>query len=177
MGQYNRRAMRPVSTTSFVDAPRERIFDLLVDLSVRPAFTEEVFSEFRLARMDPVGRGAAARFRIGDSGPWFETVIEEVERPHLVREHGRTGRLNRIPTFTVWEIAEGASAEGSEVTVTFWTEPTSPFDRVAELFGSARRSRRGWSRALAQLKGLAEAGGPVERVEVGGAELLPAFNR
>jgi uncharacterized protein YndB with AHSA1/START domain len=169
--------MRPVSATGFIDAPRERIFDLLVDLSLRPAFTDQVFSEFRLARMDPVGPGAAARFRIGDGGRWLETVIEAVERPHLIREHGRTGRLNRIPTFTVWEIAEGASAEGSEVTVTFWTEPTSPVDRVGELFGSARRFRRGWSRALGQLKGLAEGGGQPERVEVAGSELLPAFNR
>jgi uncharacterized protein YndB with AHSA1/START domain len=169
--------MRPVSATSFVDAPRERVFDLLADLSVRPAFTDHIFEDYRLARVNPVGPGAAARFQIGDSGRWIETVIESVERPHLVREHGRTGRLNRVPAFTVWEIAESAQPDASEVTVTFWTEPESPVDRVGELFGSARRFRRGWSRALDRLKAVAEANGAVERVEVGGAELLPAFNR
>lgn len=169
--------MRPVSATSYVDAPRERIFDLLADLSARPAFTDHIFDDFRLARIDPVGPGASARFQIGDSGRWLETVIESVERPHLVREHGRTGRLNRVPTFTVWEIAESARHEASEVTVTFWTEPSNPVDRVGELFGSARRFRRGWNRALERLKGLAETGAAVDRVEVGGGELLPAFNR
>jgi uncharacterized protein YndB with AHSA1/START domain len=169
--------MRPVSATTFVDAPRERLFDLLNDLSARPTFTDHLFSDYRLARIDPVGPGAAARFQVGDSGQWLETVIESVERPHLVRERGRTGRLNRVPTFTVWEIAEGAGPEVSEVTVTFWTEPTNPVDKVGEFFGSARRFRRGYGRAIERLKQVVETGAQVDRVEVGGSELLPAFNR
>lgn len=169
--------MRPVSATAYVDAPRERVFDLLNDLSLRPAFTDHVFNDYRLARINPVGPGAAARFQVGDSGRWLETVIDAVERPHLVREHGRTGRLNRVPTFTVWEIAEGAHREGSEVTVTFWTEPSNPFDRIGELLGSVRQLRRGFRRAVERLRTVVEADTPIERVGVGGAELLPAFNR
>ena len=176
VGQYNRPAMRPVSATTFVDAPRERVFDLLNDLSARPAFTDHLFSDYRLARIDAVGPGAAARFEVGDSGRWMDTVIESVERPHLIREQGRTGRVNRVATFTVWEIAEGAGRDGSEITVTFWTELASPFDRIGEI-GSSRRLRRGFRRALERLKAVVETEEPVDRVGVGGAELLPAFNR
>lgn len=168
--------MRPVSVTAFVDAPRERIFNLLNDLSARPAFTDHFFRDFRLARINALGPGAAARFEIGDSGRWMDTVIESVERPHLIREQGRTGRVNRVATFTVWEISEGAGRDGSEVTVTFWTELASPFDRIGEI-GSSRRLRRGFSRALERLKSVAETEEPVDRVAVAGAERLPAFQR
>ena len=103
--------------------PRERVFGLICDLSIRPAFTDHMFKDLRLERVDPVGVGAGARFRIGDDGAWLDTVIEEVESPHTVREHGHGGRVNRLPVFTVWELAEGPGPDGCEVTVSFWAEP------------------------------------------------------
>ncbi|MQA76620.1 MAG: hypothetical protein GEU88_20300, partial [Solirubrobacterales bacterium] len=122
--------MRPISATIAIDAPRERVFELLDDLSLRPAFTDHFLGEFRLGRVDPVGPGASARFRLGDSGIWLGTVIERAERPHLVRERGRGGRENRVPAETVWELAAGPSPETCEVTLTFWTEPSKPIDRL-----------------------------------------------
>ena len=169
--------MRPVSTSAAIDVPRERIFDLLIDLSIRPAFTDHFIEEYRLARVDPVGPGASARFLLEHSGVWVDTVIEVAERPHLVREHGRGGRGNRVPWFTVWEIAEGPSPDGSELTVTIWTEPASIFDRLGETGVSGRRLRRDLSRALDRLREIAEADTPLEHVGIGGADLLPAFNR
>ena len=35
--------------------------------------------------------GASARFRLASPGVWFDTVIDRVERPHLVREQGTAG--------------------------------------------------------------------------------------
>lgn len=169
--------MRPVFASVSIDAPRERIFELLCDLSARPAFTDHFLTEYRLARINAVGPGAAARFQLGDSGRWLDTVIEQVERPHRVRERGQGGRLNRVPSFTVWEIADGPGPDSSELTVTFWTEPTRWFDRLAELLGGARPHRRGWPRAAQRLKELIESDRPVERVEVGGGDQVPAFNR
>jgi uncharacterized protein YndB with AHSA1/START domain len=170
--------MRPVSATLTIDAPRERVFDLLADLSLRPAFTDHFLTDYRLGRVDPVGPGAAARFRIRESGAWLDTVIDESsERPHVLREHGRGGRSNRVPTFTVWELADGPGPDGSEVSVTFWTEPENPIDKARELFGPSRFFRRGWQRALARLRDLAEGDGPVERIEIAGGDRLPAFNR
>jgi uncharacterized protein YndB with AHSA1/START domain len=168
--------MRPVSASTTIDAPRERVFDLICDLSCRPAFTDHFFTDLRLGRMDPVGVGASARFRIRDSNAWLDTVIEEVELPHLVRESGRGGRLNRVPVFTVWELAEGPAPGGCEVTVTFWAEPAELIDRLRKPFRSTRVYRRGFKRALERLRDLAESDGPVPRVTVGGLDRVPAFN-
>lgn len=170
--------MRPVSASITIDAPRERVYDLLGDLSLRPAFTDHFLIDYRLARVDPVGPGAAARFRLRESGVWLDTVIDEdSERPHLLREHGRGGRSNRVPTFTVWELAEGPTPGGCEVTVTFWTEPSHPLDKLREATGGSRFFRRDWQRALARLRELAETGRPVDRVEIAGADRLPSFSR
>jgi uncharacterized protein YndB with AHSA1/START domain len=167
--------MRPVSASTTIDAPRERVFDLLCDLGCRPAFTDHFFTDLRLGRVDPVGVGASARFRIRDSNVWLDTVIEQVEQPHLVRESGHGGRLNRVPVFTVWELAEGPASGGSEVTVTFWAEPAKLIDRM-HTFRSTRVYRRGFKRALERLRELAEAEAPVPRVTVAGRDRLPAFN-
>ena len=56
--------MGPISLTTTIDAPRERVFDLIVDLARRPAWTDHFLSDYRLERIPPVGEGAAARFRI-----------------------------------------------------------------------------------------------------------------
>jgi hypothetical protein len=168
--------MRPISAEISIDVPRERVFDLLLDLSIRPAFTDHFLDGYRLARLEPVGVGASARYRIGESGPWMDSAIELAERPHLVRERGESGRLNRVPTFTVWELAEGVSPTSCELTVTFWTEPEHPFDRLREHRRLIRHLRRGFKRALVRLREIAEAGGPVEHVSVAGGDRLPAFN-
>ena len=165
--------MRPVSATTSIDAPRERVFELLCDLSVRPAFTDHFLSGFRLSRVEPSGVGAGARFQLHESCDWMDTVIVEADPPHLLREHGHGGRVNRIPVSTVWELAEGPGPGSCEVTVTFWTEPANPVDRVRELVGASRWFARSWRQALARLKQVAEAGGPAERVAVAGADRLP----
>src|SRR5688572_2158449 len=158
--------MRPVSASASIDVPRERIFDLLVDLSIRPAFTDHFIEEYRLARVEPVGVGASARFRLEHAGVWVDTVIEVAESPHLVREHGRGGRGNRVPWFTVWEISEGPAPEGSELTVTIWTEPPTIFDKLGETGVSGRRLRRDLSRALDRLREIAETDSPLEHVGI-----------
>ena len=168
-------AMRPVSATILIDVPREPVYDLLCDLSVRPSFTDHFIEAYRLARVAPVGVGAAARFRtpIG----WMDSEIVVAERPHLVREHGRGGRGNRVEMHTVWELAEGASPATCEVTLTFWTEPATFFDRLRDRLQSRRRLRRDYRRALARLRALAEDGGAPSRVGVAGGDRPPAFAR
>ena len=166
-------AMRPLSARAEIDAPREPIFELLCDLSLRPAFTDHFQTQYRLGRVDAVGPGASARFQLRESGLWLDTVIERVEGPHLVREAGHGGRDNRVPNFTAWELAEGARSLSSEVTVTFWTEPSNPFDKLSERRRSRHPHRRDWSRALARLKKLVEGDEPVESVTIAGMDRVP----
>jgi hypothetical protein len=167
--------MRPVSAMISIDAPRERVHDLVRDLSVRPAFTDHFVDGFRLGRVEPAGVGASARFRLSDSGVWMDTVVEADDAPHLLREHGRGGRGNRVEVFTVWELAPGAGPQTCEATVTFWTEPASIVDRARELLVSKRALRRGWGRALRRLRDLAESGGAPEHVAIGGGDRVAHF--
>lgn len=166
--------MRPVSATTVIDVPRERVFDFLCELANRESFTRGFVEELRLERIPSSGAGAAARFRVVGRGigMWMETVIEEAERPHRIYEHGRGGRTDRIGVFTVWELVE-AGGEGTEATVTFWTEPSHPWDRIREKFGHARRFRRKWRGAMDRLREVLESGEPVEPVRVAGEPRIP----
>jgi hypothetical protein len=166
--------MRPVFASTPIDAPREEVFELLCDLSRRPAFTDPFQLDYRLERIEPVGVGASARFRLGRSArAWMDTVIDETERPHLIREHGRGGLANRIPAFTVWELVEDPGPGSCEVSVTFWTEPSALFDKIHEPFASPRRLHRDWERALRRLRDLVESGEPVAGIGVAGGDRLP----
>jgi uncharacterized protein YndB with AHSA1/START domain len=165
--------MGPISAKQMIDAPRERVFDFLCDLANRPAFTDHFIDGFRLERLQSSGVGAAARMRVTKAGTWMETVIDELEWPHRIRETGKGGRLDRIPNATVWELVEGPAGGTCEVTVSFWTEPRHPLDRLRERLGAGRHYRRGWTTALARLKEVLESNAPVERVVVAGGARLP----
>ncbi|MGZ5333172.1 MAG: SRPBCC family protein [Solirubrobacterales bacterium] len=167
--------MGPISAKTAIDAPRERVFDTLIDLSLRPAFCNHFVEQFHLARIPAKGQGAAARFRVSPplGRTWMGTEITELEPPHLISERGRCGRSNRIPAFTAWELLEGASGV-TTVQLTFWTAPANHRDRLRELVGAGRWYRRKWKLALRRLKQMVEEGGPVEHVGVGGADRIPA---
>jgi uncharacterized protein YndB with AHSA1/START domain len=164
--------MRPVSARIAIDAPREQVFDLLLDLAARPAFMDHFAESYQLLREQPVGVGAGARFNLRHAGGWMDTVIAEVDRPHRLLERGRGGRLNRVPNVTEWTLTDSPGPSGCEVAVTFWTEPTRFFDRLSDVRNSERRTARGFRRALERLRALAEAGEAPERVVVAGGDRL-----
>ena len=121
--------MGPISLTISIDAPRERIFDFICDLGISESWTDHFASDFRLERISAQGQGAAARFRVDAPAGvrYMETVIAEADRPFRIVEHGRGGRLDRIPIGMVWELEEGPT---TTVRLTFWTSPPSAFDRI-----------------------------------------------
>lgn len=168
--------MLPVTTQISIDAAREPVFALLSDLANRPAFCDHFVRHFQLERIPSQGVGAAARFRVSPPGSrmWMETVIEELQPPHLIRERGRGGRSDRIPTATAWELLSGRGAT-TQVSVSFWTEPSKRLDRLKERFGARRWYRRRWSRALKRLKRLIEEGAPLEPVAVAGEDRVPTL--
>ena len=170
--------MGPVSATTTIDAPRERVHRLIGDLAFRPAFTDHFIDEFRLERLDSAGIGAAARFRVRDRGLWVGTVIAESDPPHRLVERGTGGRFDRRAVFCVWELVESASRRGCEVTVTFVVEPAGPIDRLSDALGHLRGGerwyRRQWSTALARLRPLAESSAEPPRLVVAGADRLVA---
>jgi uncharacterized protein YndB with AHSA1/START domain len=150
--------MGPISAEVEVDASREEVFVLLTDISLRPSFTDHFLSDFHLLRIDPVGLGAGARFRVATPlrSPWADTTIVELEEPFKIVEQGQTGRSNRIETATVWELT-GVSGGLTRVTLSTWTQPTHPLDKAVEsLSGADFFQRRGWREALHRLREIVE---------------------
>src|ERR671910_223581 len=101
--------MGPISVHVSIDAPRERVFDVISDLGRRSAWTDHFASDYRLQRIESAGEGAAARFKAGAPGgiEYMETVIVTTEPPHTVVERGRGGRGNRTGIRARWELSGG----------------------------------------------------------------------
>jgi uncharacterized protein YndB with AHSA1/START domain len=162
--------MGPVSAEVEIDVPRQRAFDAIADLALRPAFTDRFVSGFHLTRIDSTGVGAGARFRfsVWPRRAWMDTTIAECDAPHRLIEHGRGGRGNRIPSTTLWELTEGPGPL-TRVRVSYWTEP-GPVDRALELLsGASIPYQRRWREALRRLRDQLESGElPSRRLTVAG---------
>ena len=68
-------------------APREQVFDYLQDIANHPEFTDHYLVDWHLTRIDSVGLGAGARFRIKaprNRFSWGDVTFAEVERPHRI---------------------------------------------------------------------------------------------
>jgi uncharacterized protein YndB with AHSA1/START domain len=163
----------PITITASVDAPRERVFNFICDLAIRPSWIDHFADDYRVQRIPAAGRGAAARFRVDAPAGvrYMETVIAETDSPYRVVEHGRGGRLDRTPIRLVWELEAGPT---TTVRLTFWTAPPSMFDRIREI-GRERWWRRRWTRALGRMRDLIESGGDVPRVEIAGGDRVPSI--
>jgi uncharacterized protein YndB with AHSA1/START domain len=149
-----------VSVSIVVSAPRERVFDYLQDIANHPEFTDHYLVDWHLTRIDSVGRGAGARFRVkapGNRFSWADMTFAEVERPHRIVEVGRTGKNNRIRTLGVYELAPGPDA-GTRVRFTLETIPEKLSDRLMEAFGARAWIRRKNERALHRLRAILEEG-------------------
>jgi uncharacterized protein YndB with AHSA1/START domain len=162
--------MGPISAATEIDVPRERVFEVISDLSQRPSFSDHFLTDFHLTRIESRGVGAGARFRV--QAPlrkvWMDTTIVELDEPHLIVERGHGGRGNRIPSHTVWELTEGPGRL-TTVRLAHWTEP-GPVDRALELLSAGSVwQQRSWREAMERLRGGLESGAwEGERIAVAG---------
>ena len=141
-----------------VSAPREQVFDYLQDIANHVEFTDHYLVDWHLTRIDSVGRGAGARFRVkvpGNRFSWADVTFSEVERPHRIVEVGRTGKDNRIRTLGVYELAP-APAGATRVRFTLQTIPATLTDRLMEGLGARRWLRRKNRRAMHRLRDILE---------------------
>jgi uncharacterized protein YndB with AHSA1/START domain len=162
--------MGPLSAKRTIDAPRERVWGLVCDLALRPSFCDHFMREFRLQRVDSAGPGAAARFHLDAPrfSYWMETVITEADEPYMLLERGKGARIDRMPVGTAWELVPSGGTM-TEVTVTFWTEPSHPLDKLKDRLSSGRWYERQFGRALNRLAEIAEGEAAVEPLRVAGA--------
>lgn len=166
--------MRPVTVNAVISASREEIYDLLADLSRRPAWTDHWQQDFRLARANPVGLGAAARFVVRPPlrpRMWAEITVAEADRPRRLVEDGRIGRIGRSRFTAVYEL-EPAGPGATRVSLTTWTEPGHFMDALKEAVGARGWIRRQAKTQLRRLRAVFEEPpkGDLARVTVAGYE-------
>jgi uncharacterized protein YndB with AHSA1/START domain len=160
----------PVSVSIVVSAPRERVFDYLQDIANHSEFTDHYLVDWHLTRIDSVGRGAGARFRVkapGSRFSWADVTFTEVDRPYRIVEVGRTGKDNRIRTLGVYDLVP-AAAGGTRVRFTVETIPATLSDRLLEGLGARAWTRRKSGRAMRRLRTI------IERDEGRGARVTVA---
>jgi uncharacterized protein YndB with AHSA1/START domain len=164
--------MRQVTVATSISAPREDVFDLVADLAARPAWTDHYLADYRLARANPYGRGAAARFllRAPLAKEYAELEITECDRPRRIVEEVRVGRLGRNRSLAIYEfIAEAGGI--TRVELTTYGEPATVIDRLKQI-GAARWVRGQTKIALERLRMIFEEPpeGALARATVAGFE-------
>jgi uncharacterized protein YndB with AHSA1/START domain len=163
--------MDPVTVSILIDAPRERVFDYLQDIANHAEFTDHYLRDWHLTRVDSVGRGAGARFRVAAPGnrfSWGDVTFAEVEHPHRIVEVGRGGKNNRVRTLGVYELSPDAAGT-TRVRFTLETQPSTLSDRLLESLGTRRWVKRKNMKAMRRLRSIIEGGeGRGRRVTVAG---------
>jgi uncharacterized protein YndB with AHSA1/START domain len=150
----------PLTVTILISTPRERVFDYLENIANHAEFADHYLVDWRLTRLDPVGLGAGARYRVkapGNRFGWADSTIAEVSRPHRIVEVGRAGKGNRVRTVGTYELTDGPSAT-TRVSFTLQTQPAMLSDRLLEMLGQRAWLKRNNRRALRRLRAILERG-------------------
>jgi uncharacterized protein YndB with AHSA1/START domain len=164
--------MRPVTVSKHISAPRERVFDFVADLAARPAYSDHYLDDYRLARANPVGEGASARFRLDTpfAKEYAELAVAECDRPRRIVEEIRVGRLGRNRSLAVYEFMQ-ESGGLTHVELSLLSEPANPIDAVKQYLA------RGWikrnaAKSLERLRMIFEepTDEPLRRVTIAGWE-------
>jgi uncharacterized protein YndB with AHSA1/START domain len=164
--------VREVTVSTVISAPREQVFDFVCDLASRPAFTDHFMRDYRLARVDPVGTGAATRLQLRAplAKEYAELQITEADRPRRIVEEIRVGRRGRNRSVALYDfIVEGGGT--TRVELTTYSEPATPIDRLKEI-GAAGWMRRQTRKALDRLRMIFEEPprGDLKRATIAGYE-------
>jgi uncharacterized protein YndB with AHSA1/START domain len=164
--------MREVTVSAIISAPREDVFDFVCDLAARPSFSDHFMQDYRLARVQPVGVGAAARFKLHFplAKEYAELTIVKADRPRQIVEEIRVGRRGRNRSVAVYDFTR-ESPSVTRVELTTLSEPATVVDRLKEI-GAAGWIRRKTRKALDRLRMVFEEPDRVElkRASIAGYE-------
>jgi uncharacterized protein YndB with AHSA1/START domain len=144
--------MREVTVSATISAPREQVFDFVCDLAARPSFTDHFMEDYRLARVKPVGVGAAARFKLDLplAEEYAELTITKADRPRQIIEEIRVGRRGRNRSVAVYDFTR-ESTNVTRVELTTFSEPATFVDRLKQI-GAAGWIRRKTRKSLDRLR-------------------------
>ena len=142
-----------------IDRPREEVFAYLLDVANHSEFSDHYLTNWHLLRVDSVGTGAGARFRVGvplQRFDWADMTLVVVEPPHRIVAVGRFGKFNRIKTTAIWTLDE-AGGGGTGLDYMFESEPALPTDKIVEsLSGQRRWFKRKLRKAMRRLQAILE---------------------
>jgi hypothetical protein len=152
-------AVDPVTVSVNIARPRDEVFAYLEDVANHSEFSDHYLKDWHLTRVDSVGRGAGARFRVSkrlQRFGWADFTLVEVERPIRIVAVGRGGKFNRIKTTAIWTLGDAPSG-GTAVEYMVESEPALPTDRLME----AVSRQRGWfkrkvRKAMSRLQSILE---------------------
>ena len=143
--------MGPLYAEIDIDAPRELIFDYLMDMATRPALFGDAIVSFRLLRLESRGIGAGARFQFKRRKVWVDSSITAAEAPRRISERGTSGQLNKGKSGFEWEMAEAAGGI-TTVRISYWTEPAGMAKYFDRMSGGSRWYSRMLKRAANELR-------------------------
>jgi uncharacterized protein YndB with AHSA1/START domain len=148
--------MRPVKIHTTISAPREVVFDIVADLALRPAWGGHYLRDYRLARANPRGEGAAARYRLNLplAHEWTQIEIKKADRPRRIVEEGGFGRLGRSKLVSIYDFIPEAGGS-TRVELTIYSEPGAFVDRLKHT-ASTGRMRRWSKKGLERLRKILE---------------------
>ncbi len=168
--------MREITVSTIVSAPREGVFDFVSDLAGRPAYTDHYMRDYRLARVNAIGVGAAARFQMKAplAKQYAELTIREADRPRRIVEEMRVGRRGRNRSLAVYDFTR-ESGNVTRVELTTFSEPATIFDRLMEI-GAAGWIRRQTKKSLERLRMIFEEPPkePLRRATIAGYDAAKA---
>jgi uncharacterized protein YndB with AHSA1/START domain len=148
----------PFTVSTTIDKPREEVFEYLADIANHSEFTDHYLVDWRLTREDSYGTGAGARFRIKaplSRFSWADMTLAELQPPFRIVEHGRSGKFNRIRMLGSYTLSPGPGGT-TRVEYSLETVPAMLSDRLMEIFGGRRWSRRQAAKAMRRLRTILE---------------------
>jgi uncharacterized protein YndB with AHSA1/START domain len=148
----------PFTVSATIDKPREEVFEYLADIANHPEFTDHYLVDWRLTRVDSYGTGAGARFRIKaplSRFSWADMTIAELQPPYRILERGRGGKFNRVRMLGTYTLSSGPGGT-TKVEYSLETVPALASDRLMELFGGRRWTRRQAAKAMRRLRTILE---------------------
>jgi hypothetical protein len=151
----------PVHVSVTIGRPREEVFAYLADIANHSEFSDHYLKDWRLTRIDSVGRGAGARFKVDvpfQRFSWADLTFVVVEPPHRIVAVGRGGKFNRIKTTAIWTL-DVAPGGATEVDFMVESEPPLPTDRLMEVISRQHAwFKRKAAKAMRRLQAILEEG-------------------
>ena len=146
--------MREVTVSTVISAPREDVFDFVGDLAARPAYTDHYMEDYRLARVQPVGRrggGALQARRCRSANEYAELTITKADRPRQIIEELRVGRRGRNRSVARVRLHARVGARHARGADHLQRAGRRSIDRMQEI-GAAGWVRRQTKRSLERLR-------------------------